>query len=77
MLHRATGGELQLLCDDAEDIKEEHVRKIVEQLLAGVHELHQLDIVHLDIKVGSHDFPSNSVSFFKDLADGEPFFVVL
>lgn len=48
---RATGGELQQLCDDEQDIKEEHVRRIIEQTLAGVQELHKLNIVHLDIKV--------------------------
>ncbi|OWA51817.1 Serine/threonine-protein kinase 17A [Hypsibius exemplaris] len=50
ILELATGGELQQLCDDDDDIEEEDVRRIIEQTLVGVLELHRLNIVHLDIK---------------------------
>ena len=48
---RANGGEMQTLLDVEEFIREEDVIRLMRQILEGLHELHDNNIAHLDIKV--------------------------
>lgn len=50
-LYRATGGEVQTLLDVEQYIREQDVIRLMRQILEGLHQLHDNNIAHLDIKV--------------------------
>lgn len=52
MLLRACGGELQMLLDRDEVPSERQVVRLMRQILDGLVYLHDLNVAHLDIKVG-------------------------
>lgn len=50
-LNSAQGGELQKVLDDDDCIEEKQCRRLMRQIIQGVHFLHQKRIAHLDLKV--------------------------
>lgn len=50
ILFRAEGGELQRVLDEEDRIAEAQCRRILRQIVEGVHFLHKINIAHLDIK---------------------------
>ncbi|XP_048193019.1 serine/threonine-protein kinase 17A-like [Perognathus longimembris pacificus] len=53
VLEYAAGGEIfdQCVADREDAFKEKDVRRLMRQILEGVHFLHTHDVVHLDLKV--------------------------
>ncbi|XP_066998168.2 uncharacterized protein [Anabrus simplex] len=50
LLELAPGGELQMLLDRDEVPEEREVRRLMRQILAGLIDLHSINVAHLDIK---------------------------
>ncbi|XP_037075055.1 serine/threonine-protein kinase 17B-like [Pollicipes pollicipes] len=50
VLELATGGEMQTLLDVEDFIREDQVIRLMRQILEGLHQLHDNNIAHLDIK---------------------------
>lgn len=50
LLELAPGGELQMLLDRDEVPEEREVRRLMRQILAGLVDLHAINVAHLDIK---------------------------
>lgn len=51
-LPSAAGGEIFDHCVSDELLPETHITRLIRQTLEGVHQLHQNNLVHLDLKVG-------------------------
>lgn len=50
-LSSAAGGEIFDLCVSEEMLPEPQITRLIRQTLEGVHNLHQSNLVHLDLKV--------------------------
>ena len=48
---RVSGGELQSLLDRDEALEEQHVARLMGQILEAIAFLHSINVAHLDIKV--------------------------
>lgn len=49
----AAGGEIFDHCASDELLPESQITRLIRQTLEGVHQLHQSNLVHLDLKVGA------------------------
>ena len=53
-LSSAAGGEIFDHCVSEELLPEFQITRLIRQTLEGVNQLHQSNLVHLDLKVGAH-----------------------
>lgn len=53
-LPSAAGGEIFDHCVSDELLPETQITRLIRQTLEGVHQLHQSNLVHLDLKVCAH-----------------------
>lgn len=53
-LPSAAGGEIFDHCVSEELLPEAQITRLIRQTLEGVHQLHQSNLVHLDLKVCTH-----------------------